>query len=147
MENAIRRSLKSFGVRLSEVGHGAFEQALRATVTDDPLSAELMDAMLTARAALWKQYCQLHDLVVKIVARDETCRRFMAIPGVGPVTALWFMTAIEDPSRSRRSRDVAAHFGLTSRRWHSGSTIDIQGRNRGLATRTFGARATRRRRD
>lgn len=34
------------------------------------------------------------------------------------------MTAIEDPSRFRRSRDVAAYFGLTSRRWQSGSTID-----------------------
>lgn len=52
----------------------------------------------------------------------------MAIPGVGPVTALSFMTAIDDPSRFRRSRDVAAYFGLTSRRWQSGSTIDVQGR-------------------
>jgi len=38
------------------------------------------------------------------------------------------MTAIDDPSRFRRSRDVAAYFGLTSRRWQSGSTIDVQGR-------------------
>ena len=72
--------------------------------------------------------CRLHDLVVKIVARSEPCRRFMAIPGVGPVTALSFMTAIDDPSRFRRSRDVAAYFGLTSRRWQSGSSIDVQGR-------------------
>ncbi|RVC45865.1 IS110 family transposase, partial [Mesorhizobium sp. M4A.F.Ca.ET.090.04.2.1] len=38
------------------------------------------------------------------------------------------MTAIDDPTRFHRSRDVAAYFGLTSRRWQSGSTIDIQGR-------------------
>lgn len=63
-----------------------------------------------------------------MVARSELCRRFMAIPGVGPVTALSFMTAIDDPSRFRRSRDVAAYFGLTSRRWQSGTSIDIQGR-------------------
>ncbi|WP_281040876.1 transposase [Mesorhizobium sp. M7A.F.Ca.US.011.01.1.1] len=37
----------------------------------------------------------------------------MAIPGVGPVTALSFITAIDDPWRFRRSRDVAAYFGLT----------------------------------
>ncbi|WP_292374448.1 IS110 family transposase [Mesorhizobium sp.] len=71
---------------------------------------------------------RLHDLVVKMVARSELCRRFMAIPGVGPVTALSFMTAIDDPSRFRRSRDVAAYFGLTSRRWQSGTSIDVQGR-------------------
>ncbi len=52
----------------------------------------------------------------------------MTIPGVGPVTALSFMTAIDDPSRFRRSRDVAAYFGLTSRRWQSGTSIDVQGR-------------------
>src|SRR6266851_5709997 len=60
-----------------------------------------MDAMLIARAMLWKQYCRLHDLVVKFVARHELCRRFMQIPGVGPVTALSFMTAIDDPAVAR----------------------------------------------
>lgn len=59
---------------------------------------------------------------------DELCRRFMAIPEVGPVTALSFSMAIDDPSRFKRSRDVAAYFGLTSKRWQSGSSIDIQGR-------------------
>lgn len=88
LENVIRHSLKSFGIRLSKVGRAAFDQAMSAAVADDPLSAELMDAMLSVRAALRRQYCRLHDLVVKMVARSELCRRFIAIPGVGPVTAL-----------------------------------------------------------
>ncbi len=54
------------------------DQAVRHAVRDDPLSAELMGATLTARAALWREYCRLHDLVVKIVRRDERCRRFLA---------------------------------------------------------------------
>lgn len=128
LENAIRHSLKSFGIRLGGTSRGAFDATVREAVADDPLTTELMDAMLTARAALWKQYCRLHDLVVKFVARDELCRRFLAIPGVGPVTALSFVTAVEDPTRFRRSRDVAAYFGLTSRRWQSGTSIDAQGR-------------------
>ena len=66
--------------------------------------------------------------MVKLVAGHELCRRFMQIPGVGPIAALSFMTAIDDPSRFRRSRDVAAYFGLTSRRWQSCSWIDVQGR-------------------
>lgn len=127
-------------------GRGAFDQAVRTAVAKHPLSSELMDAMLSARAALWKQYCRLHDLVVKMVARSELCRRFMAIPGVGPVTALSFMTAIDDPSRFRRSRDVAAYFGLTSRRWQSGTSIDVQGRISKPAMLMYDARFTRRRR-
>jgi len=66
--------------------------------------------------------------VLRIVARDELCRRCLEIPEVAPVTALTFVTAIDDPARFRRSRDVAAYFGLTSRRRQSGSSIDIQGR-------------------
>lgn len=31
-------------------------------------------------------------------------------------------------SRFRRSRDVAAYFGLTSQRWQSSTSIDVQGR-------------------
>ncbi len=128
LENAIRHSLKSFGVKLHKVGRAGFEQAVRDACAKDALTAELMDCMLTARGALWRQYLKLHDLVVKLVARDELCRRFMAIPGVGPVTALTFRTAIDDPSRFRRSRNVAAYFGLTSKRWQSGTSIDVQGR-------------------
>lgn len=128
LENSIRHSLKSFGVKLGKVGRAAMERAVREACADDPLTAELMDCMLLARAALWRQYLKLHELVVRVVAADELCRRYMAIPGVGPVTALTFRTAIDDPRRFRRSRDVGAYFGLTSKRWQSGSSIDIQGR-------------------
>ena len=125
LENAIRHSLKAFGIRIKGTGRGGFAQAVREAVAGDALVSELIDAMLNARGALWKEYCRLHDLVVKLVASHELCRRFMQIPGVGPVAALSFMTAIDDPSRFKRSRDVAAYFGLTSRRWQSGSSIDV----------------------
>jgi transposase len=105
-------------------------------VADDKLTTELMDGSCR-RAALWNEYRKLHDFVVKLVARNQLCRRFMAIPAVGPVTALSFMTAIDDPSRFRRSRDVAAYFGLTSRRWQSGSSIDVQGGRSGSTTLPF----------
>lgn len=145
IENAIRHSLKAFGIRLNRVGRGGFASAVRAAVTHDGLVSELIDAMLNARAALWKEYCRLHDLVVKLVAGHELCRRFMQIPGVGPIAALSFMTAVDDPSRFRRSRDVAAYFGLTSRRWQSGTSIDVQGRISKPAMPMSGARCTRRR--
>ncbi|WP_254514821.1 IS110 family transposase [Novosphingobium sp. G106] len=128
LENTIRHSLKAFGIKLGAIGRGKFDAAVRKAVESDALSARLMDCMLCARAALWTEYVKLHKLVLQIVARDELCRRFLVIPGVGPVTALTFATAIDDPHRFRRSRDVAAYFGLTSRRWQSGTSIDVKGR-------------------
>lgn len=84
--------------------------------------------MLRARAALWTEYLRLHQLVVHIVSRDEVCRRFMGIPGVGPISALSFKTSIDSPQRFKRSKDVGAYLGLTPRRWQSGTSIDRTGR-------------------
>jgi transposase len=128
IENTIRHSLKAFGIRLGKVGRGGMEQAVREAVAGDPMTAGLMDCMLRARHALWVEYLALHKLATQLAMRDELCRRFMAIPGVGPITALSFSSAIEDPTRFRRSRDVAAYFGLTSKRWQSGTSIDVKGR-------------------
>jgi len=44
---------------------------VREAVAGDALTSELMDAMLAARAVLWKQFCRLHDLVVKFVATSS----------------------------------------------------------------------------
>ena len=41
----------------------------------------------------------------------------MTVPGVGPVTALAFTSAIDDPTRFRSSKTVGAHFGLTPKRY------------------------------
>jgi transposase len=46
--------------------------------------------------------------------------------GVGQLTALTFVAAIDDPSRIRRSRDVGAYPGLVPRRYQSGE-VDYLG--------------------
>ncbi|WP_300064597.1 transposase [uncultured Roseobacter sp.] len=44
----------------------------------------------------------------------------MAIPGVGPIAALTYKAAVDDPRRFTSSRTVARHFGLTPARYQSG---------------------------
>jgi hypothetical protein len=48
------------------------------------------------------------------------------LPGVGQLTALAFIAAIDDPDRFRRSRDVGAYLGLVPRRYQSGE-VDYTG--------------------
>jgi transposase len=127
IENAIRHSIKTFGLRVGHVSRGRFEARVRELVAGDALIAGLTDCMLRARAALWQEYLRLHKVVLATVRHDELCRRFMRIPGVGPISALSFKTAIDDPQRFRRSKTVGAYLGLTSRRWQSGTSIDVQG--------------------
>lgn len=51
---------------------------------------------------------------------NEVCRRFMGIPGVGPICALTFYAAVGDPERFSRSADVGSYLGLTPRIVQSG---------------------------
>jgi len=54
---------------------------------------------------------------------NEVCRKFMGIPGVGPITALSFYSAIDDPERFRRSADAGPYLGLVPRVRQSGGTV------------------------
>lgn len=64
------------------------------------------------------------DRTLTATARQNSlCRQFMAIPGVGPICALSFYTAIGEPSRFRRNADVGAYLGMTPRVRQSGQTV------------------------
>ena len=77
--------------------------------------------------ALWTEYKKLHDLLVQMVGRDELCRRCCAIPGVDPVTALTVKGGHRSPHRFSKSNAVGAHFGLTSRRIETSTSIGVEG--------------------
>ena len=44
----------------------------------------------------------------------------MTIPGVGPVTTLAYIAAVDDPGRFGTSKAVGAHLGPTPRVYQSG---------------------------
>jgi transposase len=72
----------------------------------------------------------LTEKITEIARSIEIVRRFMDIPGVGPVTALSFYAAIDTPERFGKSSDVAAYFGLTPRQFQSGETDYMGGISR-----------------
>lgn len=127
IENTIRHSLKAFGIKLNTVSRGGFEAKVRGALADDPVLTGLVDSLLSVRTALWLEYLKLHKLLIRVVGREEVCRRFTRVPGVGPVTALTYYASVDDPARFAKSRTVGAHFGLTPKRWQSGTSIDQPG--------------------
>ena len=121
LENEIRGLFKIFGIKLpASLGHGPFDARVRPLIEKDADLADALLPMLEARLVLYHTYLEL-DRRVKLEARNDTvCQQLMTVPGVGPVTAMTFKAAVDDPSRFRRSRTVGAHFGLTPRRYQSG---------------------------
>ena len=50
----------------------------------------------------------------------------MTVPGVGALTAVTYVTTIDDPERFRHSRELGPHLGLTPRKYASGE-VDRNG--------------------
>ena len=128
LANEVRGLFRVFGLRLpSRVDQGSFDERVRPMVEADPDLSHALLPLLDARLVLYKTYRELDRRVKQAASHDEICLRFMAIPGVGPIAALTFRAAVDDPSRFTSSRTVAAHFGLTPRRYQSGE-MDNPGR-------------------
>jgi transposase len=127
IENAIRGSLKVFGLRIGAVTRTAFEERVMELVADEPSLLAITEPMLRVRRAMFEAFEGLDRMCRQLAQRDPVCRRLMTIPGVGVVVALTYRTGVDAPERFSRSRDVGAHFGLTPRRYSSGQT-DFDGR-------------------
>ena len=126
LENQIRGLAVVFGARLPRaLSRGFIEAALRASDGIEGLSAA-MRGLVAARAAVLSAVAAIDADLKRMAKASDACRRLMAVPGVGPLTALAFAAAVDDPTRFRRSRDIGAYLGLVPRRYQSGE-IDYVG--------------------
>lgn len=67
----------------------------------------------------------LDPRVKQVASNDRNLLCFIAIPGFGPISALSFKAAVDDPARFTSSRTIAAHFGLTPRRYQSDESDNL----------------------
>lgn len=82
-----------------------------------PPDFEALFAVLTAAMdAIEEQLRTSNRLLNDRAKAYMVCTRLMAVPGVGPITALTYASTIEDPRRFAKSEDVEAHAGLVPRR-------------------------------
>ena len=89
-----------------------------------PLRADLLRLLAHCeRMIQWQE--TLDQELASFAKNNEVCRRFMAIPGVGPICALTFYAVIGEPYRFRRAADVGAYLGLTPKLYESGLTRRI----------------------
>ncbi len=127
LENQIRGLAIVFGIRLPRALTAAFiDQALKTSEGVAGLSAA-MRGLIAARTAVMTAVAAIDADMRRMARASAACSRLMTIPGVGQLTALAFVAAIDDPSRIRRSRDVGAYLGLVPRRYQSGEVDYVGG--------------------
>jgi len=126
VELSIRGILRGFGLKIGVVTRKGFEARVRELVTGQATLERVTGAMLSARTALRVEYEKLHKAVLGIVREDAVCRRLMTVPGVGPLVAMTYKSAMDDPRRIKKSKAAGALFGLTPKKHQSGEK-DITG--------------------
>jgi transposase len=127
LENQIRGLLKVEGLVIGRAKEGVFSKRVEALLGDRPELRLIIEPLLMTRESVRQQLGLLERRVRRLANERPLTRTLMTVPGVGPVTALAFMAAIDDPTRFKRSRSVGAYLGLTPRR-HASGEVDWSGR-------------------
>ena len=87
----------------------------------------IAEALLAVRAVLRREFAGFEKRTRKMARTDAQARLLMSTPAVGPIVALTYASAIDDPTRFKSSKQAGAHFGLTPKKYQSGET-DYTGR-------------------
>lgn len=118
--NQARGLLKSLGHRVESCDTRYFVRKVAELESLDVELRALVQPLLDAIDALSEQIAACDAQIEAALEAHPAAKELLTVPGVGAVTALTFVSTVEDPSRFDHSRDVGAWLGLTPRLDQSG---------------------------
>ena len=108
--NHVRGAVKSMGARIGKCSAEAF--VARAAGQIPEALGPSLTPLLEVIADLTKRIRRMDEQVERMVEEHPEAVRLQQPAGVGVLTAIAFVRAVEDPTRFKHSRDVGAFFGL-----------------------------------
>ena len=127
LSNHIRGVLKTFGLLPGAMRGLRFDRKVKVLLEDHSDVAPIVRPMLVAWRQLREQISAFDKAIRVLVRSNSPCRLLMSAPGIGVLSALAYVSTVEDPARFSQSRSVGAHLGLTPRQYQSGD-VDRSGR-------------------
>jgi transposase len=120
-----------YGIAIRQ-GAGLFKLELPRIIADAS-----NDLTQTMRRLLQELFDDLKALEIRITAvtreiealaaRDETARRLMTVPGIGPLSATALLAAAGDGRQFKKARDMAAWLGLVPQQYSTGGKSQMLG--------------------
>src|SRR5688572_20270083 len=127
VENSLRGILRGFGLKVGPTTARSFAGRIDVLVAGHPALQMVAKALLAVREVLLREFNALERQVRALARSHPQARLLMTTPSVGPIVALTYACAVDDPRRFRSSKSAGAHFGLTPKKYQSGET-DRSGR-------------------
>ncbi len=110
-ENQIRAMLRVFGIKVGQVARGRFEERIHRLLIQVPALQLPIDQLLASRRALLASQATLEREARQLADTDARCVLLQTMPGVGPLTALAFVAAMDGAERFSKSSSVGAYLG------------------------------------
>ena len=91
LENQIRGLLKNLGLVIGPAKMGTFTVRATELIGNKPALTAAVEPLLKAREAIERQIDDLDRKVMRLARNEPQVRRFMTVPGIGPITALCYL--------------------------------------------------------
>lgn len=127
LTNQIRGVLKTFGLIVPKGIGRVFDFNVRELLEGQTQLAQIILPLLDVWHEVRERVAALTRQVLAAARQSSDSKLLMTIPGIGAITAISYVAAIEAPQNFRNSRSVGAWLGLTTRRYQSGE-VDFGGR-------------------
>jgi transposase len=108
--NTVRGWLRGQGRRLGKGSSPTFAKRVRMLCGAD--LPDYVERQLRVVEALTAEIGEADKALESQAEQDETCGRLMTVPGVGPLTALRYVAAIDDIGRFATAHQVESYLGL-----------------------------------
>ena len=127
VENSLRGILRGFGLKVGKTTAKSFAGRIGELVAGHPNLEIVAQALLSVRAVLLQEFNGFEKRMRALARSHAKAKLLMTTPSVGPIVALTYASAVDDPGRFKSSKSAGAHFGMTPRKYQSGET-DVDGR-------------------
>ncbi|MER8785535.1 hypothetical protein NKH60_30745 [Mesorhizobium sp. M1006] len=94
----IRGLLKTFGRIVGKVSGRKYEECVREFCAGVPGVEEAVSVLLSVRAQIEQEIRTLEEYLLGFAKHSNPCRRLMTVPGIGVLTAVSFVTAVDGPA-------------------------------------------------
>lgn len=108
--NTVRGWMRGHGRRLALRTAETFTERVRASYGEQLPSH--VERQLAAVDTLTTEIKKAEKDLASRAEANETCRRLMTVPGVGPVTSIRFVAALDDVGRFANAHQVESYLGL-----------------------------------
>src|SRR4051794_1557606 len=110
IENSVRGLLRGFGIKLATTLRAQWDTKVRDAIAGHPALPVILEPLLVAVRPCATRSPSLISGSATQPARTRSAGRLMTMPGVGPIVAITYRAAVDEPQRFGSSKSVGASF-------------------------------------